>query len=149
MSSYSNPWYYEGEVFESDMIGDYYGFVYILENKDTNRFYIGKKFFWSSKILPVTKTRKRRKKTKVESDWKKYYGSNKQLQGEIEEKGIDNITRNMLVLCNTKIQCAYYEVVEQVNRQVLLSDKFYNEFMGGKISGKYLTEIKYDDKDLL
>jgi|TARA_R110001606_G_C15069685_1_gene615858 hypothetical protein len=147
--SYPNPWYYNGQIFESTDIGDYYGFVYILENKDTERFYVGKKFFLSAKTLPVTKTRKRKKKIKVESTWKDYYGSNKQLQEEIQEKGVDNVSRNILWLCNTKTQCAYYEVVEQVDRRVLLSDKYYNEFMGGKISGRFLTEIKRYDKDIL
>lgn len=146
--SYPNPWYYENKIFESEMIRDYYGFVYLLENKDTNRFYVGKKFFWSSKILPITKTRKRRQKTKVESDWKKYYGSNVQLKSEIEEKGIDIISRNILWLCNTKTQCAYYEVVEQINRGVLLTDKYYNDFIGGKITGRFLTEVKRDDDSL-
>jgi hypothetical protein len=147
--SYPNPWLYQGEVFETEMIGDYYGFVYLLHNQSTEKFYVGKKFFWSSKILPVTKTRKRRKKTKVESDWKKYYGSNTQLKGEIEEKGIDIVSRNILWLCNTKTQCAYYELVEQVNRRVLLSDKYYNDFIGGKITGRFLTEIKQNDQDIL
>lgn len=147
--TYPNPWYYQGEVFESEMIGEYYGFVYLLTNTDTGKFYVGKKFFWSSKILPVTKSRKRRQKTKVESDWKKYYGSNNQLKSEIEEKGIDIITRNILWLCNTKTQCSYYEVVEQINRRVLLSDKYYNDFIGGKITGRFLTEIKRDDRNIL
>lgn len=147
--TYPNPWYYQGEVFESEMIGEYYGFVYLLTNTDTGKFYVGKKFFWSSKILPVTKSRKRRQKTKVESDWKKYYGSNNQLKSEIEEKGIDIITRNILWLCNTKTQCSYYEVLEQINRRVLLSDKYYNDFIGGKITGRFLTEIKRDDRNIL
>jgi hypothetical protein len=147
--TYPNPWYYQGEVFETEMIGDYYGFVYLLNNNDTGKFYVGKKFFWSSKILPVTKTRKRRQKTKVESDWKKYYGSNNQLKKEIEEKGVDIISRNILWLCNTKTQCSYYEVVEQINRRVLLSDKYYNDYIGGKITGRFLTEIKRDDRNIL
>jgi hypothetical protein len=40
-------------------------------------------------------------------------------------------------------------LVEQVNRRVLLSDKYYNDFIGGKITGRFLTEIKQNDQDLL
>lgn len=147
--SYENPWFYKGEIFESEDIGDYYGFVYLLENTTNNRMYIGKKFFWSQKTLPVTKSRKRKKKVKVESDWKKYYGSNNQLKSEIEQIGIDNITRNIVWLCNTKTQCAYYELYEQIHRRVLLSDKYYNDFIGGKITGRFLTEINHEDRNIL
>lgn len=136
-------------MFESEDIGEYYGFVYLLENTTNNRMYIGKKFFWSQKTLPVTKTRKRKKKVKVESDWKKYYGSNNELKSEIEQIGVDKITRNIVWLCNTKTQCAYYELYEQIHRRVLLSDKYYNDFIGGKITGRFLTEIKHEDRNIL
>lgn len=144
--SYTNPWYYKGEIFETEHIGDYYGFVYLLENKKTEKSYIGKKFFWARK----TKTVKgKKKKFLAESDWKNYYGSNRALNEEITINGVDIITRNMLWLCHTKTQCAYYELLEQVNRGVLLSDRYYNDFIGGKISGRFLTEIEKDDSNLL
>ena len=67
-------WYYNNEVFETTP-EEYQGFVYLITELDTGKKYIGKKFFWKPKILPKTKTRKRRVKTRAESDWKKYYGS--------------------------------------------------------------------------
>ena len=71
-------WFYEGRPYEPDEeeLSSWVGFVYCIEEKNTGKKYIGKKGFWRSKILPVTKTRKRRKRTLVESDWRKYYGSN-------------------------------------------------------------------------
>ena len=72
-------WHYQGTEWqepEEFNHKDVYGFVYMITNRATGRKYIGKKFFWSQKTLPITKTRKRRKKTLVESDWKNYYGSN-------------------------------------------------------------------------
>ena len=30
---YENPWFYNGEPFTSDNIGDHCGFVYLIENK--------------------------------------------------------------------------------------------------------------------
>ena len=58
-----NPWIYKGveyippDDFSTD---DYWGFVYCITNRATDRKYIGKKFFWFKKTLPKTKTRKSR-----------------------------------------------------------------------------------------
>ena len=85
-------WLYEGKPYtlpDDFTIDDYYGFVYLITNRATAKKYIGKKFFWSKKTLPKTKTRKRRKITYVESDWKSYYGSNRVLNEEREKAGDD------------------------------------------------------------
>ena len=39
-----------------------YGFIYQITNTVNDKKYIGKKFFWKKKTLPITKTRKRKKK---------------------------------------------------------------------------------------
>ena len=49
--------------------------------------YIGKKNFWKPKVLPITKTRRRRVRTRVESDWRKYYGSSEKVISLVESKG--------------------------------------------------------------
>ena len=41
MSQYENPWTYDNKIFDSDLIGDYYGFVYLITGKQTGRRYIG------------------------------------------------------------------------------------------------------------
>ena len=119
-------------------IEDYYGFVYVIIEKSTGKKYIGKKFFWSSKILPVTKTRKRRKKTLVESDWMQYYGSSVEVKSLVEQNGVDNYKRIILRLCKSKGECSYYEAKYQFDNDVLLRDDFYNEFIGCKIHSKHL-----------
>ena len=77
---------------------EYQGFVYVITELDTDKKYIGKKFFWKPKTLPITKKRKRRVKTRVESDWRKYYGSSKEVQQLLEMKGSDNFKRVILRL---------------------------------------------------
>lgn len=136
--SYDNPWYYENEILESDHITDYVGMVYLLENTTNGKLYVGKKFFWTTKTRSI---KGKRKKVKVESDWKKYYGSCTSLHKDIEIIGFDKIHRTVLHLCRSKTQCSYYELKEQVDRNVLLSEGYYNEFIGCKVNGKHLKDI--------
>ena len=136
--------YYNEEVFNATP-EEYQGFVYMITELDTKKKYIGKKFFWKPKILPKTKTRKRRVRTRVESDWRSYYGSSTEVQMLVEKKGVDNYRRDILQLCKTKGECSYYEAKLQFQYDVLLSDDFYNEFIGCKIHSKHIR--KNDDSD--
>lgn len=132
-------WYYQGEPF-TETPEQYQGFVYEIMEVDTGKKYIGKKFFWKPKTLPITKARKRRVKTRVESDWREYYGSSTQVNLLVEEKGVDNYVRTILQLCKTKGQCSYYEAKLQFQYDVLLRDDYYNEFIGCKIHSKHLEK---------
>ena len=137
-------WYYEGKQY-TETPEQYQGFVYEILEHDTGKRYIGKKFFWKPKILPVTKTRKRRVRTRVESDWRDYYGSSTEVKFLVEQKGVDNYTRTVLKLCKTKGECSYYEAKLQFEKDVLLRDDYYNEFIGCKIHSKHLG--KDNDSD--
>ena len=132
-------WTYNGNEY-NDTPEEYQGFVYLITELDTDKKYIGKKFFWKPKTLPVTKKRKRRVKTRVESDWRKYYGSSKEVQQLLEMKGSDNFKREILRLCKTKGECSYYEAKYQFDNDVLLRDDYYNEFIGCKIHSKHIKK---------
>lgn len=121
---------------------EYYGFVYVIIDQSNGKKYIGKKLFWRSKILPATKTRKRRKKTLVESDWKDYYGSSAEVLNLVETRGKDNFKRIILRLCKSKGECSYYEAKMQFEYDVLLRDDFYNDFIGCRIHSKHLKVTK-------
>lgn len=140
-------WTYNGEVYDT-LPEDYYGFVYIITEKETQMKYVGKKFFYRTKTLPITKTRKRRKKTLVESDWRTYCGSSERVQELVESKGLDAFTREILHLCKTKGDCAYYETKEQFDREVLLRDDYYNGIINCRIGKppKQLLEQYYNKK---
>ena len=88
-------WFYNDKEFDSTP-EQYQGFVYMITELDTGKKYIGKKFFWKPKTLPKTKSRKRRVKTRIESDWRDYYGSNKNVQQLVEDKGKDKYKRFLL-----------------------------------------------------
>lgn len=130
-------WLYNGEEL-TETPEEYQGFVYKITELDTGMMYIGKKFFWKPKILPKNKMRKRRVRTRVESDWRDYYGSNKLVIQLVEEKGRDNYKREILRMCKTKGECAYYEAKLQFEHDVLLNPKYYNEFIGCKINASHL-----------
>ena len=135
-------WTYEEKEFNPDdeFLEPYQGFVYMITELDTGKKYIGKKFFWKPKTLPVTKTRKRKIKTRVQSDWQKYYGSSAEVKTLVEDKGSDNFKREILKLCRTKGECSYYEAKLQFQYDVLLSDEYYNAFIGCKIHAKHLPK---------
>ena len=137
-------WYYQDKEF-TETPEQYHGFVYMITEIETGKKYIGKKFFWKPKILPVTKTRKKRVRTTVESDWRDYWGSSKQLQETVLNSSIDKYRREILRLCETKGECSYYEAKLQFEYDVLLRDDFYNEFIGCKIHSKHLGKRKQNE----
>jgi hypothetical protein len=110
--SYENPWIYQGKIFESEDIQDYFGFVYLIECSQTNRKYLGRKYFWSFRT-PKGKKRK----VKQESDWKNYYGSCPELKEDIKKYGKDKFQRTILSLHKTLGKTNYEET-----RQLFLNN---------------------------
>ena len=129
-------WYYNDKLFE-ETPEEYQGFVYQITEVDSNKKYIGKKNFWKPKVLPVTKTRKRRVRTRTESNWKEYYSSSDEVR-KLVESGV-NFKREILRLCKTKGEMSYYEAKLQFDNDVLFRKDFYNNFIGCKIHAKHLT----------
>ena len=130
-------WFYNGHEF-TDTPKDYQGFVYCITELDTDKKYIGKKNFWRPKTLPKNSKRARRVRTKVESDWREYYGSNQKLQLLVEQRGESNYKRTILRLCKTKGEMSYYEAKLQFEFDVLLREDYYNEFIGCKIHSRHI-----------
>lgn len=136
-----DQWTYNKKSFESEQIGDYVGFVYLITDLSNNKKYIGKKNFWSTRRLPPLKGKKRKRVVKNESDWKDYFGSSEQIKLLVESHGRNNFTREILHLCNSKGEMSYLEAKEQFDRNVLFSDEYYNEFIGCKIHAKHVKGL--------
>ena len=126
-------WIYNDEVFTEDMIGDNVGFVYIISNTTNGKFYIGKKLF--TKLKTVQK-KKKKKRTRVSSNWVDYTGSNDQLNEDI--KNGHQIKKHILHLCKSKGWCSYMETKEILMRDCLLKDEYYNYWASCKIRRSHL-----------
>ena len=132
-------WYYENKEY-NETPEEFQGFVYLITELDTDKKYIGKKNFWRPKVLPKNSKRARRVRTRVESDWRDYFGSSKELQLLVEQRGRDSYRRDILRLCRTKGEMTYYEAKLQFENDVLLRDDYYNEFIGCKIHSRHIKK---------
>jgi hypothetical protein len=124
-------WQYNGEVF-TDVPKGMEGFVYIITNLISNKKYIGKKHFWTRQ-----RNRKTGRRKTEESDWQNYFGSCDELKEDVKLLGKENFTREILYLCPHKKSMSYYETYEQFNRNVLMSEDYYNTNIGGTF---YMSE---------
>ena len=128
-------WTYQGKEVE-ELPQDVVGFVYIITNTTNDRQYIGKKLAKFSRTKPPLKGKKNKRRTKVDSDWKDYYGSSDELNEDIAQLGKHNFTREILFYCYSKSELSYIEAREQFNYQVLESDKYYNGHIRVRVHGK-------------
>ena len=123
-------WIYKDSEFTEQDIGNNYGFVYVITHLTTGKKYIGKKFFYSVRTKVI---KGKRKKTKTFSDWQTYYGSNSELQNDVQVHGKENFKREIIHLCKSKGECGYLEAKEQFDRCVLESEDYYNAWIMVKV----------------
>ena len=136
-------WLYQNQLVET-LPDDCVGFVYIITNLTNERKYIGKKLAKFSKTTQKTVklkngTKKKKKiRTKVDSDWRDYYGSSPELTKDVELFGKDNFKREILYYCNSKSECSYIEAREQFSRRVLESKDWYNGHIQVRVHGSHI-----------
>jgi hypothetical protein len=139
-------WLFENKIIEV-LPEDCIGFVYLITNNLTGRKYIGKKLAKFSKttykVVKLKNGNKKRKKirNKIESDWQLYYGSNIELNQDIERLGAGNFTREILYYCKSKAECSYIEAREQFQRKVLETDDYYNGHIQVRVHGSHIKKL--------
>jgi len=139
-------WLYENQPVET-LPEDCVGFVYLITNLSNERKYIGKKLAKFSKTTQKTVklkngTKKKKKvRTKVDSDWRDYYGSSPGLTKDVELQGRDNFKREILYYCKSKAECSYVEAREQFSRKVLESDDYYNGHIQVRVHGSHIKRL--------
>lgn len=140
-------WYYQNtevEILPEECVG----FVYQITNVISSRKYIGKKLAKFSKTTYKTVTLKNGKKkkkkirSKIDSDWKEYYGSSPNLTKDIDTLGKENFKREILYYCSSKAECSYIEAREQFKNKVLESDDWYNGHIQVRVHGSHIRSKK-------
>ena len=133
-------WIYKDKVVEEIPDG-IEAFVYLITNNTNNKKYIGKKLTTRKVTKPPLKGRKNKRRTKVESDWRDYWGSSDHLKEDVATLGEDQFTREILYYCASRGIASYLEAREQFEREVLLSDDYYNGIINVRVGGsKILRE---------
>lgn len=126
-------WTYEGREFDPAEHPDAVGFVYLITHLGTGRRYVGKKLLKKKKKL----IRKRRNKNVlVESDWREYTGSSRELNEDIERD--PRVRREVLHLARSKGELSLLETREQIERDVLRDDSYYNSIINCRIHASHV-----------
>ena len=128
--NYENPWTYEGSPVSEKDVDNCVGFVYIIKNRMNGRWYVGKK---TAKFIRTKTVNKKKKRVKVDSDWKDYYGSSDELKADVEKHGKHNFSREIIRFCSSKTEMSYYEAHEQFARGALLTTESYNSWIMVKV----------------
>ena len=133
------PWKFQGKTIET-LPEDCEGFVYLITNTTNGKMYVGKKLAKFKKTRPPLKGRINKRRSKVESDWKDYWGSNDHLLEDVAQLGKNKFTRQILYICNNRGAMSYLEAREQFERRVLESDEYYNGIINVRVGGSRILK---------
>lgn len=110
-----------------------YGFIYVITNLVNGMKYIGKKQMKSVKKLKPLKGKKNKRHFDIETDWKTYTSSSNELNEDLKDLGKDSFKFEIVKLCDSKFELAYYEAKMQFDNDVLIKDGFYNGIINCRI----------------
>jgi hypothetical protein len=139
------PWYYADQLVD-ELPEECVGFVYLITNQLSGRMYIGKKLAKFSKTTYKTvklkngSKKKKKIRSKIDSDWRDYYGSSPELTKDIVALGTENFRREILFYCKSKSECSYIEAREQFSRRVLESNDYYNGHIQVRVHGSHILK---------
>lgn len=119
-------------------------FVYLITNTTNGRMYVGKKLAKFKTTKPPLKGKKNKRRGTKESDWRDYWGSSDNLKEDVEKLGEDKFTRQILHICPSRGVASYLEAKEQFDRNVLLTDDYYNGIINVRVGGSKILREALD-----
>ena len=132
-------WLYEDKEFTD--VEDYYGFIYLIENLINGKKYIGRKYLTKAGYKTV---KGKRKKIRLESDWRDYYGSSTSLKEDIDLYGKDSFRRTILRLCKSRGECNYFETKYIFDTDAILDPQYYNNWVSCKIQASHVKALIFN-----
>ena len=155
----ASHWQFHGS-FDFDVPIGAFGFVYKISKinplPNEKAFYIGRKYLTAAKttskrvlLKSGTKVTKK-KKSRVESDWRVYMGSCQPLLREIERLGKEAFKFEILSFGFTRGQVNFMECWCQFRSDVLIDDSYFNDAIGsGQFRGvRFDSDFKKMLRDL-
>ena len=146
-------WFYREKEIDTleEMPEGIYGFIYEVVHKPTGKRYLGKKVLYfernvrlgKKELTALSEERKvkglrgrtpAKKKIVQESDWKTYYGSQKEIVELVKSSKQSDFSREILKFVDSKKQLTYYEAKYLFIKEVLEHD---NNYLNDNILGKY------------
>ena len=132
-------WLYEDKEFTD--VEDYYGFIYLIENLINGKKYIGRKYLTKAGYKTV---KGKRKKIRLESDWRDYYGSSTSLKEDVDHYGKDSFRRTILRLCKSRGECNYFETKYIFDTDAILDPQYYNNWVSCKIQASHVQALIFN-----
>jgi hypothetical protein len=111
-----------------------YGFLYKITCMTTGKKYIGKKQCKSILKRRPLKGKKNKRHEVIETDWKTYTSSSRELNEDILKYGKDSFSFEIIEICDSKFALAYREAKIQFEEEVLLRDDYYNGIINLRVS---------------
>lgn len=132
-------WYHNGQQVEEIDLKKYAAFVYLITNLKTDRLYIGLK---QTSFAKTKQVKGKKKRIRVESDWREYWSSSEELKKDVEALGEQHFKREILYFCEMKSHANYLEAREQMDRRVLENpDKYYNGIINCRVSRNHVKKL--------
>lgn len=149
-------WIYKNRQLNSieDFPENSYGFVYKVTHIPSNICYIGKKVLFfnrtkkrTKKEIALLKEEKKRKgqrvyvsptkKEKKESDWKTYYGSQKEIKDLVSKRDLSEFKREILEVVPNKKLLTYFEM-KYLFKEGVIEPK--STYLNDNIAGKFFRK---------
>jgi hypothetical protein len=149
MNTINNMWYsFKNEGIKyytelTDFPENTYGFIYKITHSESKQYYIGKKVLYNTtnvklgkkELLNLPTQRGKKPSTKQiikESNWRNYYGSNKDFLDYIKAEGENNFKKEILHICQNKLELTYWETHYLFTNNVLFDTLSHNSNILGK-----------------